>query len=269
MKLAAIFNVWNDWDWLDLSYKNIHSLVDGIIIVASTRSNYGEYSPIPERWRELVVVREPHFNIPMHSETDKRNFGLEIANRSGFTHFLMCDADEMYKPDEFIRAKQRFHVEPDMHGLVCPCNVYFSSPTLTIGRDRTLVPFIHKITPTLKFEFNKRYPFAWDSVGIRIDPTRSMNITSGVKYTEEVVMEHYSWVRSDYQKKIRNSTARANLERSTITQDLLRAKDGYFCEFYQKTLSTCENYFNIPILNGVLDKNLLPVAATDQAGKPR
>lgn len=236
MRTVAIFNIWHDWDWLDISYANISPVVDGIIVVASTRSNHGEYSPIPDRWKDKMVVREPKFHIPMHSETDKRNFGLEMAKKQGYTHFLMLDADEMYHQDQVLEAKERFHVEHDLQGLVCPCNVYFGSVNLTLGRDITLVPFIHKITPTLKFEFNKRYPNAWINGQIRIDPTRSMNINSGVEYTEEIVMEHYSWVRADYEKKIRNSTARKNLEASNILTQVRLAKAGDYIDFYRKSL---------------------------------
>lgn len=268
MRIVAIYNVWNDFDWLDYSTTNIEPVVDGIIVVASEYSNYREFSPIPERWRKKVICREPHFNIPMHSETDKRNFGLDLARRYSYTHFVMMDADEFYHRDQFLKAKNQFHVNPNLAGLVVPSNVYFGSPTLTIGRDITRVPFIHKITPTLKFEFNRSYPFAWEGKQIRIDPTRSMNINSGVEYTENVVMEHYSHVRKDYAKKIRNSTARSNLERSTITQDLLRAKEGEICNFYGKVLRTAENHFNLPD-NGVLDKDLLPMASADGENKPR
>lgn len=251
MKLVAIYNVWNDYDLLDQSVENISQCVDSFIIVVSTRSNYNEYAPIPDRWKEFIVVREPHFNIPMHSETDKRNFGLDIARKQGFTHFIMMDADEFYHPEQFLKAKERF-LNPNLAGLVCPLNCYFKEPTLTIGRDTTLVPFIHKITPTLKFEFNKQYPFAWSGKQIRIDPTRSMNINTGVEYTEEVVMEHYSWVRKDIEVKIRNSTARRNLERSTIREDYANARPGVYNKFYQKVLTEAPNYFNITANNPAL-----------------
>jgi hypothetical protein len=265
MRLIAIFSVWDDYKLLRCSVENIRPLVDGILIIASTKSTHGEYSAIPEEWRnDELHVREPHFNVPLHSETDKRNFGLQIAREKGYTHFITMDADEFYKADEFKKIKDRFK-DPNLQGIVCPCVTYFKNPTLTIGRDYTLVPHIHKLTPTIKHEFNKRYPFAWDSAGIRIDPTRSLNITSGVEYSEEIELHHMSWIRDDFQKKIRNSTARVNLERSSIRQDLLSAKDGYFCQFYQKTLRTAPDYFN---LNELLDKNLLPLEAANQKGEP-
>lgn len=249
MKLAAIYNVWDDWDLFSDSVKNISPLVDGIILIASETSNYGEVSSIPNGWHggEFVklFVREPQFQHPMNSETDKRNFGLQKARELGFTHFLMMDADEFYEPEPFMKEKQRFIDNSNLQGLVCASQVYFKSPTLTIGLDTTRVPFIHKITPTLKHEFNRRYPLAWEGKEIRIDPTRSLNINDGVEWSD-IVMSHFSWVRKDYGKKIRNSTARSNIERSSILEDLENAKPGYFCKFYQKQLYEVPNYFNLP-----------------------
>jgi glycosyltransferase involved in cell wall biosynthesis len=271
MKLCAIFCVWNDWDILRYSVDNIRALVDGVIIIGSTKSNHGEHSPIPLEWHnDELHVREPHFHIPLHSETDKRNYGLSIAKQQGYTHFLSCDADEVYHPEEFLKAKEHI-LRKDLNGIVCPSVVYFGSPTLTIGRDITLVPHIHKLTPKIEHAFNKLYPYAWSGRQIRIDPSRSLNINSGVEYTEEITLHHFSWCRGDYAKKIRNSTARANLERSTILEDLVNAKEGYRVQFYDKTLSTAPDYFG---LNELLDKNLFltqssqPLATANQENKP-
>ena len=68
--------------------------------------------------------------------------------------------------------------------------MYFKSPKLTLGFDHTLVPFIHKLTPTIRHEFNKHYPYAWDNGNIHIDPSRSLNINSGVQMSD-VIMHHY------------------------------------------------------------------------------
>lgn len=259
MKLAAIYNVWDDIDLLELSIDHILKVVDGVIVVWSERSNHGESSNQKPNFYNLlqtltynkwigVYKREPCFKRPVDSETDKRNFGLNIAWGLGYTHFLTMDADEFYEPEPFLREKQKFIDNPNLAGLVCQCQTYFKSPHLTIGLDTTLVPFIHKLTPTIKHEFNKNYPYAWIDGQIRIDPTRSLNITSGVERTD-LIMHHYSWVRKDYQKKIRNSTARRNLEKSTILNDLLLAKEGYFVEFYQRHLKRSTVDFGIPELS--------------------
>ncbi len=244
MKLCAIYNVWDDYDWLYLSTERMRPLVDGIIIIASEYSNYGEWSPIPFWGRDIVFeYTVPKGNDARTNETQKRNMGLSQAKRLGYTHFLIMDADEVYEPESFLNEKERFR-NPNLLGLVCGLKCFFKLPTLTVP-DRTLVPFIHKLTPTIECEFNRKYPFAWIDGQIRIDPTRSLNINSGVEWSE-IVMFHYSWCRSDVRKKIRNSTARQNIEQSTIVEDYINAKPGYFCEFYKAKLEVCENVFNLP-----------------------
>jgi hypothetical protein len=263
MKLIAVYSVWDDYEMCLHSMKNIAPLVDGIIVIASEMSNYAEKSKIPMCWREDTESSTVHFKLfqfepaptdPRENETNKRNYGLSKAIEAGATHFICLDADEMYESEPFLKEKQRFIDNPNLQGLVCRSQVYFKSPTLTIGLDTTLVPFIHKITPGLQHEFNRKYPFAWtdqdgkpftDKKRIRIDPTRSLNINSGVEWSE-IIMRHYSWVRRDIEKKIRNSTARQNIENSTIRQDFLTAKEGQLCQFYNKQLARCPNLFGLP-----------------------
>lgn len=257
MKLVAIYNTWGDFDLLQHSIKNIRPLVDAIIVVFSRTSNYGEQligkdGSAVDTWLDhgdapvWFVRKEPDAKLnPMQNETDKRNFGLEYArSMKRFTHFLTIDADELYEHEPFLKEKERFN-DPGIKGLVCLCQTYFKSPKLTIGLDRTLVPFIHELTPTIQHAFNRSYPFAWKGRDIFIDPTRSLNINSGVEMSG-LIMHHYSWIRKDIEIKIRNSTARANIERSTIRKDFAQAKEGYYCEFYGKTLIRASVDFNIP-----------------------
>jgi len=252
MRLVAIYNVWDDWDLLSHSVKNISKSVDHVIVVYSDKSNYGEPSSelplnivVPDN--VSIIPFEPIGNSQMEMETSKRNHGLHVARLRGYTHFLMMDADEFYHADDVSRGKEMFRKNPELKGIVVSSQVYFGSPELTIGLDTTRVPFIHKITRDLQHSFNRKYPFAWEGLReIRIDPTRSLNITDGVEFVPDIIMHHYSWVRKDYEKKIRNSTARANIEKSSIRQDLLLAKEGYYCNFYGKVLHRVPNYFNIP-----------------------
>lgn len=246
MRLAAIYNVWHDWDWLKLSVNNIRPVVDGVIIIASEVSNYGEFSRVPNKWlnSEEVFIHNPGSSAAMITETEKRNHGLKLARVHGYTHFIMMDCDEFYHHEDVLREKERFE-DPDLLGLVCATQVFFKKPTLTVGLDVTLVPFIHKITNSLEHTFNQHYPFAWEGRQIRIDPTRSLNINTGVQWSD-VVMFHYSWVRKDIEVKIRNSTARANIERSTLREDYANAKEGYYCQYYKAELKSCPNWFNLP-----------------------
>jgi len=271
MKLAAVYNTWTgeDLDMLNASIENIRPVVDMVIVIMSVSSNYGEGEDgmlmtdaldIVDKLHGIkadIRIFDPIKNNVMSAETSKRNYGLKAAMEKGATHYISMDADEFYDQEQFKKERQKFEENDSLAGLVCKTRVYFSRPDLSIGLDTTLAPFIHKITPTLKHEFNRKYPFAWEGLNIRIDPTRSFNITSGVEMSP-IVMEHFSWVRRDdeaYKRKIRNSTAKAHLERSNILHDLANAKEGYFCEFYRKPLVRVPNRFNIPY-NGVLDEDI-------------
>jgi hypothetical protein len=254
MKLAAIYNVWHDWDLLRLSVANMQKCVDGVILVVSEYSNYGERDQSFRIEFDMGIagcshfIKEPDQKLkPVDNERAKRNYGLEIAKKAGYTHFIMMDCDELYEPEQVKEDLKEFEYHK-LNGLVCGSQVYFKSPQLTIGIDTTLVPYIHKITPELKFEWNKAYPMAWVDGQIRIDPTRQLNITSGVRWSQ-TVMHHYSWVRRNIEVKIRNSTARSNIERSTLRQDYLSAKEGYFVNFYGKSLVRAQVDFKIPEMN--------------------
>jgi len=251
--------VWDDWGILRWSVNNISRHCEKIIIVWSHKSNFGEASDRPdldynEENKITFINFEPDLkNSPRDNETLKRNIGLNWAKKTDCTHFLMMDADEFYTNEDILKAKEEIG---NNEGLVCRSKVYFKKPTLTIGFDTTLVTFIHKLTPEIQFGMNHNYPFAWSLLDgipfthtkkIRIDPTRQiLNINPHNIKWSEAIMHHYSWVRRDVKKKIRNSTARPNIERSTILQDYMQADEGYFCQFYGKTLEACSNIFNLP-----------------------
>ena len=251
MRICAVFNVWGDSVLLDHAIKHIYPLVDGVIVVYSMLSNFGEHTHEPINHLPGVdyVRHEPDLNArPVDNERAKRNKGLDKARELSYTHFLSMDADEFYDPTEFKNDKEKFKNE-NLLGLVSRVKTYFREPTLTIGYDVTLVPTIHKITPSLRFQWNTRYPFAFDGPKkeIRVDPTRQMNIFNGVEMSD-TTMHHYSWIRSDVALKVRNSTARNNIESSTIFRDYADAKPRYYCQFYKARLEACENKFNIPAL---------------------
>lgn len=259
MKLCSIVLVWDDWYLLNHFVRNMGPNVDGVIVVWSRMSNYGEAGESTEAvlWHNgdiITLNHEPDLRLdPRTNETNKRNAGLNKAREMGYTHFIVSDTDEYYNSIDFNREKEKFNTDLELQGLVCELQTYFKSPTLTIGKDITRVPFIHRLTPTIQHSFNRRYPFAWEKDQIRIDPTRSLNIDRGVKMSS-IIMHHYSYVRSDLRKKIRNSSAKANIERSTtLIDDYKNAAPGYYCRFYERTLHEVPNYFSIP---EIIDESL-------------
>lgn len=249
MKICAIMNIWADTSCIyPYMIENIRPVVDGIIVVWSVKSNRGQIIPYVLPKDCILVQCEPGYSSPHSNELARRNAGLEAAKKEGFTHFIMMDGDEGYIQSEFLQQKQIIK-ETGLIGSVCRVKTYFKSPKLTIGMDRTFVPFIHKITPRLKYILSfKQYPFAFDAGGAsQIDCTRRLNITTGVKLMD-ITMQHFAYVRKDMSLKLQNSSASFKAHRSAVVyEDLKNAKPGYFLKGYQKTLIECENTFNLPI----------------------
>jgi hypothetical protein len=242
-RIVAIINVWDGHEILPHAVKQWHKLNVDVIIVYSNSSNYRHlinnsvllHKP---EYKDCILFKcEPRDSLqPVDNERMKRNYGLEKARALGYTHFITADSDELY---------ESIDVDLDAAGTVVSCQTYFKTPTLTIGLDVTLVPFVHKLTPTIAHAWNRDYPYAWVDGGIRIDPSRQLNINSGVVFNDKIVMHHYSYVRNDINSKIENSTARNNIRRSVVISDMEHAKPGYFCRYYQKTLQEAPNLFGI------------------------
>ena len=240
MKLAAIFIVWDDWDILHHAVKAIDKSADEIIIVYSLMSNNGELSEshmhvITENDLHFVYL-EPHLTESARwNEARKRNAGLDKARELECTNFLMLDADEFYEPFDKTQFDGNF---------VCSTRLYFT-PTLYV-EDGTRVPFIHKLTPDLKFVKNYEYPYSATENGPAIDPTRTLNITEGVQWTD-ITMHHMSLVRMDITKKIRNSAGEKMKQFShLLLEDITNAKPGYRSKFYRQEIKQSENIFSIP-----------------------
>jgi len=233
MRLAGIYIVWDDWEILSHSIRCMNPYLDGIIVVASTLSTKGEFSQV-----HYGHILEPDPELtPRENETAKRNFGLDMARDAGYTHFLMMDADEIYEPFD----KEQFD-----GNYVCNSRLYFKSPTLYLD-DPTRVPFIHRITEDLFFKKNYEYPFSVLHEGRpAIDPTRTLNITEGVEMAN-VTMHHYSYIRRDIRKKIRNSAGeKVKQFPHLLLDDYQNAEPGYKTKFFNLPLKETINIFGLP-----------------------
>lgn len=253
MKICCIYIAWFDGiEILPFSIAAIEDLVDEVIIIYSNTSNYGHTVDYVDQIEGLgtLINWEPHLDrTPAMNELDKRNFGLQAARSLGYSHFVMLDCDECYDPLNFKYSRDLFTKYDDLNGLVCGLKVYIREPTL-MCRDHTLVPFIHRFTPGLKFTFaNKTYPFAYDKFGhAHIDPTRRLNITGGgVAMAYPTTMHHFSHVRRDIKLKMANSTASGNLTKSTLLEDYENAAPGYYSKFYRDVMKVVPNRFKIKI----------------------
>lgn len=260
MKLCAIYNVWDGEELLEGSIRQIRDHVDIVIAVVSYRSSYGEKRAEGFNVCKLLQLHglidvvnwydPPNNDLKaMSQESVKRSEGLKSAKEHGATHFLYMDCDEYYFTNDFVEAKARYLIREATDGIegsVCQMKTYFKSPTLMLDPPEDYyVPFIHKLTEETETGLidSRRlrpYPFF-------CDPTRRVNTNKVEDLSEVVTMHHYSYVRKDVERKIRNSSARTNIERTPILHDYENAKEGYNLKYCNKKLILAKNHFNISI----------------------
>ncbi len=210
MKLALIYNVWCDAiELLEGSIKQIESECDYIIINWQAVSNCGEGSEdISEQIERLntnpkYILSEftPTPSIaPGFNERRKRQQGVNLARKTGATHYLHIDCDEYYNTWQFIKAKQAI-IDGCFDSSACKLFTYFKEPTWQLTPiEPYYVPFIHSIN----LISTNDYP-------VYCDPTRRAKGKHFKEFTQdELMMHHYSWVRNDIGLKLRNSSASVN-----------------------------------------------------------
>ena len=252
MKLIAIYNVWDSEELLEGSIRQIREHVDFVYVVYQVTSNAGEYN---ESGREEVLrlakaglvdeykLFTPNASKPMHSETRKRQIGINYAREKGFTHFLHMDCDEYYDSKQFAQAKAYIDYE-SIDGSVCKIQTYYKRPTLKFsGLDDYYVPFIHKIAIGTRCGLKHADPYPFYA-----DPTRRIHPHRNVIELQEgrIIMHHFSYIRKDIEKKLQNSTARINFDIPEILRQYENAEAGTVVAHYNNMrLVETENRFNI------------------------
>lgn len=254
MKLTSIITVWADCLCLLPHCLNNHlKFCDEILVIWSQHSRHGERNDSVLEYiaanghdqRVKYHQLEPMRGFsPLQNETRSRNHGIDLARKSGASHILIADADEFYAPNGMLSCLQSFREDKKLNGFVHRIRVYIKTPTL-YTTDHTLVPGIHQLMPNTQCGPFKFYPYAYDQKLVpHIDPSRRFNFFNGIQMSD-YYMHHMSYVRSDIDLKIDNSSANLRRSRQTIYNELREAKAGRMSELYHKPLQECENHFNI------------------------
>lgn len=208
MKLAIVVNVFDGEELLEGALLCVRNFAHQIIAVWQTRSNNGEKylggkrEILRLKKKGLVDIDIEFFpnleKTARANELRKRQIGLDIA-REHNTHFLSMDTDEYYEREQFARA---VGIAKNYDSTFCHLYTYYKEPIYQLTPPETyLVPFIHKITD--KTSLGEKHCY-------HVDPTRAVS-PLGVHYVfsfEEIAMHHFSFVRKDIGRKLRNSSAK-------------------------------------------------------------
>lgn len=206
MKLAAIYNIWDGEELFKYSLESID--VDDVIIIWQETSNFGEkHDPFYAIAGNGYLHKfHPDLTISgQENELNKRMLGIRLAAQRGNTHYMFIDSDEVYNKEQFKAAKEKAF-KYDI--TACRLYTYYHSPEYRLTPlEEYYVPFICKIKEGM-FLPTKENPYF-----VYADPTRGFRTKWDSTYIfkpDELMMHHFSYVRRDIGRKLRNSSARGN-----------------------------------------------------------
>ncbi len=244
-KLGVSYSVWDGEELLEGAIRSIRPAVDYVNVVWQRLSWHGKECH-PDLEKLLIDLKnkglideiiffdcDPSINSNVN-ECAKRNLGLEAARQAECTHFMTLDTDEYWDLEQFKIAKQYVYDKNISHSA-CP-HVLYRTPTVRhLDYADFFISFIYRIDHGEKFVNGC---FA-DELPWRMDPTREIPITkrSRVCFLHNILCHHYSYVRKDLIKKIKNTAANHNAEEEqkylnewtcSDTQMQERLNSGYY-----------------------------------------
>ena len=252
MRVSASYNFFNGDEHLFASIRVLRPSVEHISVVWQEISNAGE--PITDQAKysltkalahgliDDVILFTPDLSKERYeNELHKRSIGLDVARRNKATHFLSMDADEFYRPSEFIEARSLIL----KHGWTSTSVQTFLHLRRPIWRapDITCCCFLTEI-------FAHTEMGALDFPHPHIDQTRAMtaSVDGHHHYDAGVVaMYHMNLVRRDLMQKLRNSTTRDTQFLSHVASAVSNWTPGQEFHFPNKgklDLTEVENEFD-------------------------
>ena len=230
LKWGISYSVYDGEELLEKSLRCIRNSADYINVVYQTKSWYNEPCSkdllrVLQHCKNLGLIDElieykPQFHLSAgKQELNKRNLGLKYAKKANCDYFMPADTDEFYFDFELEKAKRIICLE-DITNAYCLQKQYKLPEKLIVKLPVNAVTLFSKINKFSRLKQNKNNI-------ILIDPTRqiSRHINKKAFVFLDIYTHHYSYLRRDLPKKIRNSSGL--IKKTSTEKELVDVKD-YF-----------------------------------------
>lgn len=213
MRLGIFYTIFNGTELLNGAIRNILPHVDVILLHYQTTSNRGHRSNEFSEWYEKnrsilsdkirILKYKPRndWQKTKMNERIKHNQALMYLRKEGCTHFMMSACDHYYNPDEFALAKEK---AKDFDVTWSGMYTYYKYPEWQLTpMENYYMPFICKLGE--KTKIGSGFP-------VRVDPACGVTpyTTQYGFATKELILHHYSMVRTDIRNKFINAASNIN-----------------------------------------------------------
>lgn len=258
MKTGAAYNIFQGTELLPYAIEQVRDELD--LIVGCIQSHSWTKNEISKKDLDLAfdlqkkgLIDELIFFTPAHNvtpkaeQTKKSEFCKLYLQKRKCDYFIVMDVDEIYFKNQFKAAKEKF-IKSGHMGSACKMETYYKTPEACITpKVDFYVPFMYKMDMR-KYLLRAYFP-------VHVDQSRKLP-THDEQFLEfhedELMMHHYSYVRTHLSEKTNNSANRHKYEK--VFDNLVDYWEKW--ELGQKAMigvnkmydvRLVDNYFNIDI----------------------
>ena len=205
MKIAAVFCVYNEEEYIEYALRAILPGVDRVVVCLGT-APYIAYNPkarenfTTDRTGEIldrIASKEPKIRVikgVWDSEIDHRNEGLRACLEDGADYYWLVDGDEVYRQDHLQTIREEIQRRPEVGTFIIKCHIFWRSFSYRIrGHENPWRP--RRIFKLTRKRLLLGMPFPY---GVRFTGENQTNSLGPVYefHADRAVFYHFSYARS-------------------------------------------------------------------------
>lgn len=201
MKFGAVYCLYDDHEYLDISLSPIIDQLDRILFLISDTPWYGEKTDNRETIDKVKEICSLNSNcellqMPFANERDQRNFGLTSFFEAGIDYTFIVDTDEIYHAHEFAALKSFITANPQAYAFHIEWHTYWKKSYHRIQPREAFRPVICVKTDHFLFVDNRNGTTAIQRTAQGI--TQTKEVYKGCVVPDTVALcHHLSYARSD------------------------------------------------------------------------
>ncbi len=153
MRIAAVYCVYNEDEYIEYSIRSIYEFVDRVFVLlgelpySAYNANAREEFRVSDRTEEIVrslAATHPKITIVKGvwaSELEHRNAGMALCRQDRCNYYFLVDGDEVYRRDHLKRLRQEIATHPEAGQFIIKCDLFWRSFRYRIpADDQTWMP---------------------------------------------------------------------------------------------------------------------------------
>jgi len=202
MKFGAVFCIYDDHEYLEISLESIKDKLDKVLFLISDipwNGQKSDNSSTIEKVKELCKNNKNFELIQSHwtNEIDQRNFGLSNFYNEKIDYCFIIDSDEIYHSFHFDNIKQFIKQNPQVSAFHIEWNTYWSKQYYVIAPRESYQPVIAVKVDSFQFYTIRHGTTSISRAGTFIFKTQQTKYNGVLIPSKIAICYHLSYSRSD------------------------------------------------------------------------